>query len=232
MRLVDEIELPLNIIFRLSIAGPYAWSSVQKWFSNPMNEMIDSGSDKQQQGTLVSRLHAVLRPFLLRRLKKDVEQQMPRKVEHIVPCRLSKRQRHLYEEFITSAETRYTSYTSLAGYERCGLILFLLLSLKLASGNYLSIANVLMQLRKVCNHPALFEERPIISSFNVGHGIILHVPSLVVHMLAYVSNGVSPPQKFYPSILTFFFLLSIYRNPWVISISPSSIYASSTMSWL
>jgi helicase SWR1 len=44
----------------------------------------------------------------LRRLKKDVEQQLPRKVEHIVPCRLSKRQRHLYEEFISRADTRYS----------------------------------------------------------------------------------------------------------------------------
>lgn len=71
-----------------------------------MNDMIDNGSDKQQQDALVSRLHAVLRPFLLRRLKKDVEQQLPRKVEHVVACRLSKRQRHLYEEFISCSETR------------------------------------------------------------------------------------------------------------------------------
>ena len=76
-----------------------------------MNDIIDSGSDRQQQqqqDALVARLHAVLRPFLLRRLKKDVEQQLPRKVEHIVPCRLSKRQRHLYEEFISRADTRYS----------------------------------------------------------------------------------------------------------------------------
>jgi len=78
-----------------------------------MNDMIDGGTDRQQQDALVSRLHAVLRPFLLRRLKKDVEQQMPRKVEHILPCRLSKRQRHLYEEFISRADTRLVMLCSL-----------------------------------------------------------------------------------------------------------------------
>ena len=39
------------------------------------------------------RLHAILRPFLLRRLKADVEKSLPPKTEHVVRCRLSKRQR-------------------------------------------------------------------------------------------------------------------------------------------
>lgn len=119
---------------------------------------------------IVERLHAVLRPFLLRRLKKDVEKQLPQKHEHVVycrcgggdsglhgdwrgcgrrrcpqwlaplrvvrltsahipcrPCRLSKRQRKLYEEYMASGNTRAT----------------------LASGNFLGIMNCLMQLRKV-----------------------------------------------------------------------------------
>lgn len=41
---------------------------------------------------LVERLHGVLRPFLLRRMKSEVERQMPAKHEHVVYCRLSKRQ--------------------------------------------------------------------------------------------------------------------------------------------
>jgi hypothetical protein len=57
---------------------------------------------------------------------------------------------------------------------------------KLASGNYLSLVNVLMQLRKVCNHPELFEERPVVSSLDMGQSISMHVPSAVVNMLAYV----------------------------------------------
>jgi hypothetical protein len=42
---------------------------------------------QQMNRAIVERLHAVLRPFLLRRLKKDVEKQLPQKHEHVVYCR-------------------------------------------------------------------------------------------------------------------------------------------------
>jgi E1A-binding protein p400 len=129
------------------------------WFSNPVTNMIE-GNEKFS-GDLINRLHSVLRPFLLRRLKKDVEKQLPAKHEHIVMCRLSKRQRFLYDEFISNANTKKT----------------------LESGNYLGIANVLMQLRKVCNHPALFEPRPIVSPFDQLEPHLCHVPSLAVRAL-------------------------------------------------
>lgn len=91
----------------------------------------------------VSKLHTVLRPYLLRRLKRDVEKELPSKFEHLTLCPLSKRQRFLYDEFMSRAQTRDA----------------------LESGVYQKIANILMQLRKVCNHPDLFEVRPIITSF-------------------------------------------------------------------
>ena len=46
----------------------------------------------------------VLRPFLLRRLKSEVEKQMPKKYEHVVRCRLSKRQRFLYDDFMSKTK--------------------------------------------------------------------------------------------------------------------------------
>jgi hypothetical protein len=49
----------------------------------------------------------------------------------------------------------------------------------LATGNFLGIMNCLMQLRKVCNHPDLFEPRPIVSAFDALPGLELAVPSLV-----------------------------------------------------
>ena len=91
----------------------------------------------------VSKLHTVLRPYLLRRLKRDVEKELPSKYEHLILCPLSKRQRFLYDEFMSRAQTRDA----------------------LESGVYQKIANILMQLRKVCNHPDLFEVRPIVTSF-------------------------------------------------------------------
>jgi helicase SWR1 len=115
----------------------------QQWFGKPVDKIIQQGGNDHEAKETVTKLHQVLRPYLLRRLKQDVEKQMPAKYEHIVYCRLSKRQRLLYDDFMSRAQTKET----------------------LASGNFLSIINCLMQLRKVCNHPDLFEVRPILTSF-------------------------------------------------------------------
>ncbi|XP_050451369.1 helicase domino isoform X1 [Cataglyphis hispanica] len=115
----------------------------KEWFSNPVTGMIEGNSEYNEN--IIRRLHKVLRPFLLRRLKTEVEKQLPKKYEHVVMCRLSKRQRFLYDDFMSRAKTKET----------------------LASGNLLSVINVLMQLRKVCNHPNLFEVRPTVSPFQM-----------------------------------------------------------------
>ena len=109
------------------------------WFSNPMSGMVEGTENVNHE--LIERLHQILRPFLLRRLKKDVEKSLLPKIEHVLPCPLSKRQRELYEDYMAASATRST----------------------LGGGSLIGIMNVLMQLRKVCNHPDLFEERPIVS---------------------------------------------------------------------
>ncbi|KAL4994426.1 helicase swr1 [Aspergillus recurvatus] len=116
-----------------------------EWFRRPVEQILEHGRETMDDEAkqVVTKLHTVLRPYILRRLKADVEKQMPGKYEHVVYCRLSKRQRYLYDGFMSRAQTKET----------------------LASGNYLSIINCLMQLRKVCNHPDLFETRPISTSF-------------------------------------------------------------------
>ncbi|XP_022940291.1 protein PHOTOPERIOD-INDEPENDENT EARLY FLOWERING 1 [Cucurbita moschata] len=141
---------------------PHIFQSHQEfkdWFCNPISGMVE-GQEKVNKEVL-DRLHNVLRPFILRRLKRDVEKQLPKKYEHVLNCRLSRRQRHLYEDYIASSETQAT----------------------LASGNFFSMINVIMQLRKVCNHPDLFEGRPIISSFDMA-GIVMQLSSSVCSALS------------------------------------------------
>ncbi|SAM85948.1 related to SWR1-DEAH-box protein, putative RNA helicase [Ustilago bromivora] len=123
----------------------------QDWFSNPLDKAIEGGTSMNEETrAMVQKLHAVLRPYLLRRLKSEVEKELPSKYEHVITCRLSKRQRFLYNDFMSRAKTRES----------------------LASGNYLSIINCLMQLRKVCNHPDLFEVRPIVTSFAMSRSVV------------------------------------------------------------
>jgi helicase SWR1 len=116
-----------------------------------MDKAVETGDtmDEEMIAT-VNKLHTLLRPFILRRLKADVEKQLPGKFEHVVYCRLSKRQRFLYDEFMSRASTREA----------------------LASGGYMGVMNTLMQLRKVCNHPDLFEVRPVRTSFATDRGVL------------------------------------------------------------
>lgn len=49
----------------------------------------------------------------------------------------------------------------------------------LATGHFMSVINILMQLRKVCNHPNLFDPRPVTSPF-ITPGICFSTASLVL----------------------------------------------------
>ncbi|KAK7517060.1 helicase swr1 [Phyllosticta citriasiana] len=132
--------------------GFAALSNFTTAMARPANQILDQGRqelDAEAQAT-VKQLHEVLRPYLLRRLKVDVEKQMPAKYEHVVYCRLSKRQRQLYDGFMGRADTREI----------------------LSGGNYMSIMNCLMSLRKVCNHPDLFETRQIVTSFAMERSVV------------------------------------------------------------
>jgi E1A-binding protein p400 len=84
---------------------------------------------------------------------------MPKKYEHVIKCKLSKRQRLLYDEFMSLGSTRDT----------------------LAEGRYMSVINILMQLRKVCNHPDLFDPRPTLSPF-VAEPVEYRIPSAVFNI--------------------------------------------------
>lgn len=123
-----------------ALTGWYFLLQFKDWFCDPLSGLVESGEAARASepggvpggggragDQLVERLHGVLRPFLLRRLKSEVEKQMPRKHEHVIYCKLSKRQRVLYEDYMSSSETRKT----------------------LSGGNFMGMMNVLMQLRKV-----------------------------------------------------------------------------------
>ena len=144
---LQELWSLLYFLMPAGTDGAGGFADLEKFLNSmkrPADQILDQGLqqlDPEAQAR-VNKLHEILRPFLLRRLKSEVEKQMPAKYEHVVYCRLSKRQRLLYDEFMGRADTRRT----------------------LASGNYMSIINCLMSLRKVCNHPDLFETRQIVTS--------------------------------------------------------------------
>lgn len=131
-----------SLLYFLMPSGP-TMTEFQEWFASSVNTAVDLGLNDKKSYMTIQRLHTVLRPYLLRRTKAEVEKQMPKKIEHVVYCRLSNRQRLLYDDFMSRGKTKDA----------------------FSSGSYFSILNCVMQLRKVCNHPDLFESRPITTSF-------------------------------------------------------------------
>ncbi|KAF1957388.1 hypothetical protein CC80DRAFT_43517 [Byssothecium circinans] len=115
--------------------------SFDEWFNTPFANT--GGQDRmelteEEQLLVIRRLHKVLRPFLLRRLKKDVEKDLPDKTERVIKCTFSALQAKLYKQLVT--------YNRLIVSDGKG-----------GKTGMRGLSNMLMQLRKLCNHPFVFE---------------------------------------------------------------------------
>ncbi|KAI5291524.1 hypothetical protein KEM52_000138, partial [Ascosphaera acerosa] len=126
--------------------------SFDEWFNTPFANT--GGQDRmelseEEQLLVIRRLHKVLRPFLLRRLKKDVEKDLPDKQERVIKCRFSALQAKLNKQ--------------LANHNR-----LVVSDGKGGKTGLRGLSNMLMQLRKLCNHPFVFES--VEEEMNPGKG--------------------------------------------------------------
>lgn len=135
----------------LNFLLPSIFSSVDtfdQWFNKPFaafrtqQAAADEGGElnvlsQEERMLIVHRLHEVLRPFMLRRVKDQVLDQLPDKVEKVLRCALSGWQRKMYH-LITMKGLGPKGEKNADNVEFSGL------------------NNTIMQLRKVCNHPYLF----------------------------------------------------------------------------
>uniref|UniRef100_F1KQF2 Transcription activator BRG1 n=1 Tax=Ascaris suum TaxID=6253 RepID=F1KQF2_ASCSU len=111
----------------------------EQWFNAPFATTGEKVELNQEETMLIiRRLHKVLRPFLLRRLKKEVESQLPEKTEYVLKCDMSALQRILYQHM------------------QKGLLIDSKHCLPLQQGGR-ALMNTVVHLRKLCNHPFLFE---------------------------------------------------------------------------
>ena len=116
--------------------------SFDEWFNTPFANT--GGQDKmelteEEQLLVIRRLHKVLRPFLLRRLKKDVEKDLPDKQERVIKCKFSALQAKIYKQLKVSNRINVSDG-------------------KGGKTGIRGLSNMLMQLRKLCNHPFVFEQ--------------------------------------------------------------------------
>ncbi|WP_442596809.1 DEAD/DEAH box helicase [Neobacillus sp. D3-1R] len=102
---------------------------------------IEKDDEKQK----IRELQGLIRPFLLRRTKRDEEValNLPDKLEQKEYCPLTAEQASLYEQLISDT---FAQIESLSGIARKGLVL-----------------QMLGRLKQLCNHPALYlKEKPVV----------------------------------------------------------------------
>lgn len=84
-------------------------SSFQNWFD--FSSVLDSNDQtetiERRKRNLVSTMHSILKPFLLRRVKTDVETALPRKREYILYAPLTGEQKDLYREILNGTGRQY-----------------------------------------------------------------------------------------------------------------------------
>lgn len=140
----------------LNFVLPSIFKSVKSfddWFNTPFANTGGQETlalSEEEQILVIRRLHKVLRPFLLRRLKKDVEKDLPDKKETVIKCPSSALQRKLYMQL--------QNHNKLMVADGKG-----------GKTGMRGLSNMLMQLRKVCNHPFVFE--PVEDAVNPSRNI-------------------------------------------------------------
>ena len=119
------------------------------WFdlSGAQNASLTDDEREKRNTEIVTQLHKILRPFMLRRIKKEVEKNMPPKVEVHVTVGITEQQKQIYRQLLKKSTIE--KGTSVSFYK-----------------------NIIIQLRKAVNHPYLFDGQEPDNAEEFGEHII------------------------------------------------------------
>jgi chromatin-remodeling ATPase INO80 len=130
-----------------------------EWFSKDIESHTQSNIKLKQDQ--LHRLHMILKPFMLRRNKRDVQSELPAKVELDIHCNLSYRQRAIYKTLEDGIANDDLLERAMSGEVK---------------GDE-NLMNLVMQFRKVCNHPYLFERADVRSPLSfASFGATANIP--------------------------------------------------------
>jgi DNA helicase INO80 len=122
-----------------------------EWFSKDIESHAQSNTKLNEDQ--LKRLHMILKPFMLRRVKKHVQKELGDKIELDIFCDLTYRQRAYYGNLRNQIS-----------------IMDLIEKATIGDDNDTgTLMNLVMQFRKVCNHPDLFERAETTSPFSFGY---------------------------------------------------------------
>lgn len=131
-----------------------------------IDQEIDFDTPNEEAESYIKNLQDNIKPYILRRLKKDVETSLPGKTERILRVELSDIQTDYYKNILTR------NYSALN---------------KGTKGSQFSLLNIVAELKKASNHPYLFDgvEDKVLSNFgstreNILRGIIMSSGKMVL----------------------------------------------------
>lgn len=122
-----------------------------EWFSKDIESHAQSNTKLNEDQ--LKRLHMILKPFMLRRVKKHVQKELGDKIELDVFCDLTYRQRAYYGNLRNQINIMDLVEKATMGDDQ-------------DSG---TLMNLVMQFRKVCNHPDLFERAEVTAPYSFGY---------------------------------------------------------------
>lgn len=120
-----------------------------EWFSKDIENHAQSNTKLNEDQ--LRRLHMILKPFMLRRVKKHVQKELGDKIEEDVFCDLTYRQRAYYNNLRNKISIMDLIEKAAVGDDQ----------------DTATLMNLVMQFRKVCNHPDLFERAEIRSPLSL-----------------------------------------------------------------
>ncbi|KAI8901488.1 SNF2 family N-terminal domain-containing protein [Globomyces pollinis-pini] len=147
-------------------------SAFEEWFQ--FAEMLTSENNKDEvYSSMVSSLHQILKPFLLRRIKSDVMKDLPMKREYLLFAPMVEEQKDLYEAVLTKTilpvvekyylrsitatpTSSHTTASDLSNEAMSKTVTEVKIPPHIKKLGQQGVQNRIMQLRKVCNHPYLF----------------------------------------------------------------------------
>jgi DNA helicase INO80 len=121
------------------------------WFSKDIESHAQSNTKLNEDQ--LKRLHMILKPFMLRRIKKHVQKELGDKIELDVFCDLTYRQRAYYSNLRNKISLMDLIEKAAVGDDQ----------------DTATLMNLVMQFRKVCNHPDLFERAEVSSPYSFSY---------------------------------------------------------------
>ncbi|CUM66719.1 uncharacterized protein PRCAT00004399001 [Priceomyces carsonii] len=144
---LHELWALLNFILPDVFGDSEAFDS---WFQN-----------KDEEDNIIQQLHKVLKPFLLRRIKSEVEKSLLPKVEMNIYVGLSDMQKKWYQKIL---EKDIDAVNGANGKKE----------------SKTRLLNIVMQLRKCCNHPYLFEGAEPGPPFTTDEHLVYNAQKMII----------------------------------------------------